>query len=71
MSDDRRIVLVLIVVVTAVVTGDPVITAAVTVVAWAGLRWWRPRRDTWDATAVHRRRMAAMRRHASTRGGAR
>ena len=71
MDADRRIVLILIVAVTATVTGDPWITGLVGVVAWAGLRWWRPRRDTWDATAVHRRRMAAMRRHASSRGGAR
>ena len=65
MDADRRIVLILIVAVTATVTGDPWITALVGVVAWVPLRWWRPwRRDTWDATAVHRRRMAAMRRGA-------
>ena len=70
MDDDRRIVLILIVAVTATVTGDPWITALVGVVAWVPLRWWRPRRrDTWDATAVHRRRMAAMRR--PVRGGSR
>ena len=65
MGDDRRIVLVLIVLVAASVTGDPVVTALVAAVAWAALRWWRPRRrDSWDATASHRRRMAAMRRGA-------
>lgn len=70
MGDDRRIVLVLIVLVTATVTGDPWITGLVVAVAWPALRWWRPRRrDTWDATASHRRRMAAMRR--PVRGGSR
>lgn len=70
MDDDRRIVLVLIVLVTATVTGDPWITGLVAGVAWAALRWWRPRRrDSWDATAVHRRRMAAMQRPG--RGGVR
>ena len=65
MDDDRRIVLILIVAVTATVTGDPLITGLVAALAWPALRWWRPRRrDTWDATAVHRRRMAAMRRGA-------
>lgn len=67
MSDDRRIVLALVILVAATVTGDPIVTATAAGVAWLLLRLHRPRRDTWDATAAHRRRMDAIRRHASSR----
>lgn len=64
LTDDRRIVLALVTLVAATVTGDPIATATVTAVTWLLLRLHRPRRDTWDATAAHRRRMDAIRRHA-------
>jgi len=65
LTDDRRIVLALVVLVAASVTGDPIVTATVAGVAWLLLRLHRPRRDTWDATAAHRRRMDAIRRHST------
>lgn len=67
MSDDRRILLVLVIVVAASTTGDPTFTLAVGVVAWALLRLFQPRRSTWDATARHRARMDALRRHPAGR----
>ena len=65
LTDDRRIVLALVTLVAATVTGDPIATATVTAVAWLLLRGHRSRRDTWDATAAHRRRMDAIRRHSA------
>ena len=70
MSDDRRIVMLAVITVAAVTTNEAVLTAAVSLVAYVLLRFFHPRRDTWDATAAHRRRMAAIRRHPA-RGGRR
>ena len=63
MSDDRRILTALVMVVAAATTGDPILTGVAGAVTYVLARFFRPRRDTWDATAEHRRRMDAMRSH--------
>lgn len=63
MSDDRRILTALVVLVAAATTGDPIVTGLAGVVTYVLSTVFRPRRDTWDATAEHRRRMDAMRSH--------
>lgn len=70
MNDDRRILMLAVITVAAVTTNEPIFTAAVSVVAYLLLRFFHPKRDTWDATTAHRRRMEAIRRHPA-RGGRR
>lgn len=65
MSDEDRLIVVLVLGVAATTTGEPLLTAAAGFVTWVLLRLFRLRRDTWNATEAHRRRMKAMRKHPS------